>query len=102
LRIAPVRNYEPALSETVPYIGASSLHTQGVTGSGITVAVLDTGVDYTHANLGGPGTPEAYEAAYGTALPIPKIPLLTVIPHCQIGWRHRLYWRKLARWAAGS
>lgn len=66
LRIAPVRNYKLDLSETVPYIGASSLHTQGVTGSGITVAVLDTGIDYTHANLGGPGTLEAYEAAYGT------------------------------------
>jgi subtilisin family serine protease len=65
MRIAPVQNYEPALSETVPYIGASSLHTQGVTGAGVKVAVLDTGIDYTHANLGGPGTREAYEAAYG-------------------------------------
>jgi subtilisin family serine protease len=66
LRIAPVRNYELDLSETVPYIGASSLHTQGVTGEGVRVAVLDTGIDYTHANLGGLGTLEAYEAAYGT------------------------------------
>ena len=66
LRIAPVRNYELDLSETVPYIGASVLHIQGVTGEGVQVAVLDTGIDYTHANLGGPGTPEAYEAAYGT------------------------------------
>jgi subtilisin family serine protease len=66
MRIAPVRNYEPALGETVPYIGASSLHTQGVTGAGVKVAVLDLGIDYTHANLGGPGTREAYEAAYGT------------------------------------
>jgi minor extracellular serine protease Vpr len=66
MRIAPVRNYELALGETVPYIDASSLHTQGVTGDGVRVAVLDTGIDYTHANLGGPGTPEAYEAAYGT------------------------------------
>ena len=66
IRIAPVRNYKPALSKTAPYIGASSLHTQGVTGAGVKVAVLDFGIDYTHANLGGPGTPEAYEAAAGT------------------------------------
>jgi subtilisin family serine protease len=66
MRIAPVRNYELALGETVPYIGAASLHTQGVTGAGVKVAVLDLGIDYTHANLGGPGTREAYEAAYGT------------------------------------
>lgn len=36
------------------------------TGSGVRVAVLDTGVDYTHAALGGDGTKEAYESAYGT------------------------------------
>jgi minor extracellular serine protease Vpr len=66
MRITPVRNYELALGETVPYIGAASLHTQGVTGAGVKVAVLDGGIDYTHANLGGPGTREAYEAAYGT------------------------------------
>ena len=28
----------------------------------MTVAVVDTGIDYTHANFGGPGTVEAYEA----------------------------------------
>ncbi|MGG5753696.1 S8 family serine peptidase [Zafaria sp. Z1313] len=35
----------------------------GETGEGVTIAVLDTGVDYTHADFGGPGTLEAYEAA---------------------------------------
>ncbi|WP_347038931.1 S8 family serine peptidase [Glutamicibacter halophytocola] len=33
------------------------------TGEGIKVAVLDTGVDYTHASFGGPGTLEAYKEA---------------------------------------
>ena len=28
----------------------------------MTVAIVDTGVDYTHADFGGPGTVEAYEA----------------------------------------
>jgi hypothetical protein len=36
------------------------------TGKGVKVAVLDTGVDYTHAALGGVGTRDAYESAYGT------------------------------------
>ncbi|MBI9114965.1 S8 family peptidase [Sanguibacter suaedae] len=35
----------------------------GQTGDGVTVAVIDTGVDYTHAGFGGPGTAEAYAAA---------------------------------------
>ena len=28
----------------------------------MTVGVIDTGVDYTHTNFGGPGTPAAYDA----------------------------------------
>jgi subtilisin family serine protease len=65
-RISPVVNYELDLSETVPYIGATAAHDAGFTGEGIRVAVLDSGVDYTHAALGGPGTRAAYDAAYGT------------------------------------
>jgi hypothetical protein len=35
------------------------------TGMGVKVAILDSGVDYTHEILGGEGTEEAFEAAYG-------------------------------------
>lgn len=35
----------------------------GVTGKGIKVAILDTGIDYTHATFGGAGTREAFDAA---------------------------------------
>jgi subtilisin family serine protease len=38
--------------------------TKGFHGESIKVAVIDTGIDYTHANFGGPGTPEAYAAAH--------------------------------------
>lgn len=62
-RIAPVGNYELHLAETVPYIGAAAVQTSGFDGSGIRVAVLDSGIDYTHAALGGAGTLEAFAAA---------------------------------------
>ena len=66
-RIAPVGNYELDLSETVPYIGGSAVQDLGFTGKGIKVAVLDSGVDFTHASLGGPGTVEFYEQCYGVS-----------------------------------
>jgi subtilisin family serine protease len=71
-RVLPVNDYEVDLSETVPHIGAADLHNDpGLTGAGVSVAVLDTGIDYTHARFGGAGTLEAYEAAYGTSVDDP-------------------------------
>lgn len=61
-----VADYRLDLSETVPYIGASAAQAAGFDGKGVRVAVLDSGVDYTHRNLGGAGTAAAYAAAYGT------------------------------------
>ena len=60
LRIAPVADYEMDLSDTVPYIGASAVQAAGFDGSGVRIAVLDSGIDYTHAALGGSGNPADY------------------------------------------
>ena len=71
-KIRPVVNYELGLSETVPYIGAAAVQRSGVDGTGVRVAVLDSGIDYTHRNLGGEGTLAAYAAAYGAAPASPQ------------------------------
>ncbi len=79
LRIAPVANYELDLSETVPYIGASAVHAQGFDGSGIRVAVLDSGIDYTHAALGGSGNPADYAANDPTVIEPGTFPTAKVV-----------------------
>ncbi len=51
------------LSNQVPLSKAELtkvLELPGFTGQGITIAVIDTGIDYTHAMLGGPGDPLDY------------------------------------------
>lgn len=57
-----VIDHELDLEETVPYIGASAVQDLGYDGTGIEIAVLDSGVDYTHANLGGSGDVADYDA----------------------------------------
>lgn len=44
------------------FIGAEKLNLQGITGKGIRVGIIDTGIDYTHAMLGGVGTAEAFKS----------------------------------------
>ena len=51
-------------SSSLPFIKAASAWaaTSGNSGDGVKIAVIDTGVDYLHANFGGPGTAAAYTA----------------------------------------
>lgn len=44
------------------FIGAEKLNEAGLTGKGIKVGVIDTGIDYTHAMFKGVGTAAAYKA----------------------------------------
>jgi uncharacterized protein (TIGR03382 family) len=58
----------PVLTTTnayeVPFVGANKLWSLDVPlrGTGVKVGIIDTGIDYLHANFGGPGTVQAYNA----------------------------------------
>jgi uncharacterized surface protein with fasciclin (FAS1) repeats/2',3'-cyclic-nucleotide 2'-phosphodiesterase (5'-nucleotidase family)/subtilisin family serine protease len=56
---APV--HEPALGASVPLIGTTDVWNDfGYDGDGMVIAIIDTGIDYTHAALGGSGDPADY------------------------------------------
>ena len=64
----------------VQYIGApQAWQNTGKTGKGVKIAVIDTGVDYTHANFGGPGTPAAFTGNNGTIIEPGTFPTAKVI-----------------------
>lgn len=60
-RIEPVGVMERSNSSSVPFIGARKVWRRyGATGKGMKVAVIDTGIDYTHKAFGGKGTRSAF------------------------------------------
>lgn len=64
IRVEPVPYFERSLASAVPFVGADQLwNAAGVaaTGKGVRIGVVDTGIDYTHADFGGPGDPQVYK-----------------------------------------
>lgn len=79
ISISAVQDYELHLTDTVPYIGGTAVQAEGFDGSGVTVAVLDSGVDYYHANLGGSGDPADFAADDPTIIEPGTFPTAKVV-----------------------
>ncbi|MEY2690465.1 MAG: Minor extracellular protease vpr, partial [Pseudomonadota bacterium] len=68
VKVLPVAVHQRNNASGVPFIGSPAVweglpHLPHLRGEGVKVAIIDTGIDYTHANFGGPGTVAAYQAA---------------------------------------
>jgi minor extracellular serine protease Vpr len=60
--VQPVSIVKLDNSTSVPFIGAPKVWNKfGAKGQGMTLALVDTGIDYTHADFGGSGDPADYE-----------------------------------------
>jgi minor extracellular serine protease Vpr len=69
IQVKEVRTYSLVNAHSVPFIGAPLAWQgpPGLHGEHVRVAVIDTGVDYTHANFGGPGTVAAWQTAFANS-----------------------------------
>ncbi len=62
--VSRLYDFEANLSETVNFIGGDTLKSFGIKGKGVKVAILDSGLDYTHLAFGGSADPLFWETAY--------------------------------------
>ena len=78
--IRPLKTYTPTNANAVQYVGAPTVwQAGGNTGAGQTIAIIDTGIDYTHATFGGAGTPGAFAANDSTVIEGGSFPTAKVI-----------------------
>jgi minor extracellular serine protease Vpr len=79
-RVDLAQNDNLNLDASVPFIFDSATYAQlGGDGTGVTIALIDTGIDYTHATFGGPGTLAAYNAIDPTIVKPSYFPTAKVI-----------------------
>jgi subtilisin family serine protease len=81
-KIFKARHHRRALTQSVPYVGAPAVWSSlasGVDGRGVRVGIVDTGIDYTHADFGGSGVVEDYRKNDSTRIEPGSFPTAKVV-----------------------
>ncbi|WP_369183107.1 S8 family serine peptidase [Streptomyces sp. Y1] len=80
--VHPIVNKRRDNAYSVPLTGAPRVWegAEGNTGQGVRIGIIDSGIDYTHADFGGPGTEEAFRSVErGKPAPAALFPTAKVI-----------------------
>lgn len=62
--VSRLYDFQTNLDETVSFIGGDALKSFGIKGKGVKVAIMDSGIDFTHLAFGGSPDPAVWEQAY--------------------------------------
>ncbi|MBT8192983.1 MAG: S8 family serine peptidase [Acidimicrobiia bacterium] len=77
--VAPVTRFEADNDGSVPWVGSEALWDMGYTGEGISIGIIDTGIDYYHEDFGGSGDPADYAGDDPTIIEAGTFPTLKVV-----------------------
>jgi minor extracellular serine protease Vpr len=78
--IRPVSEYKLDNTVGVPFVGADTAwQNSGATGAGVGIAVIDTGIDYYHADFGGSGNPDDFANDNGLTIGTAAFPSAKVV-----------------------